>query len=282
MTRSMLTRFARTALVMAALAPPTLIAGCVDDPDAPPPTDDIDDDVVVPSTRLATFHLDNGNVVEFEQSSTGDIAVGETTDGKSARAQLVVDPNGDSDPLERFLLIAPAGTPVPAPLAALDAGRGLVGDRAVVAALDAPIDAVAPSSLSPFDIDTPTACANGDVFYDGVCMVVDEDFHRFWFCDWAYDFDDQLWGTLIRSTNGPRWGGPDTKVRSVSYTLSCGTPVRVRHRAWLDGDWATILDKTQGTYSLSKWVQLGSKRDRSVRHEDGDNGGGLRALTYFN
>jgi hypothetical protein len=278
----MFSRFARTAVVMAALATPTLITGCVEDADAPQPTDDVGDEVALPSTRLATFHLDNGNVVEFEQSSSGDLAVGETTDGKAGRAQLVVDPHGDSDPLERFLLVAPAGTPVPAALAALDAGRGLVGDRAIVAALAAPIAAVAPSSASPFDIDAPTACANGDYFYNGVCMVVDEDTHRFWFCDWAFDDDDELWGTLIRSTSGPRWGDPDTKERSVSYTLSCGTPVRVRHRAWLDGDWATILDKTQGTFRLSKWVQQGSKRHRSVRHEDGDNGQGLRALTIFN
>jgi len=268
-------------LMSLALAVPFVITGCVDD--AGEPGDEPTEDVVLASTNLATFHLGNGNIVEFEQLADGDLAVGETTNGKTARASLVVDPTGQLDPLERYLVVAPPGTPVPAALAALDAGRQLIADRAIVPALAAPIEAATPSVFSAWDVDVYGACSNADQFYNDVCMVVDTDYNEFWFCDWVHGSTsgNGVWYTLIRNTMNPRWGSSHKKERSTTWTLSCSTPVRVRHQAELDDVWATVLDKTQSDHVISSWTNQGSNRHRQVRHERTDDQSGLRALTFF-
>jgi hypothetical protein len=263
------------SLFVLAIALPFSAAACLD-------TDEpVDQDEVLPSTRLATFQLDNGNRVEFELTADGGVAVGEIADGKSGHAQLVLDPEGRLDPLERFLAIAPEGTPVPDALAALDDGRGLVGDRATVPVLDATIDASVAIAFSPWDVDTNGACDNADQFYNDVCLQADTEINQFWFCDWNYNGGNSMWFHLLRSTKGPRWDSPQDKRRSVTWTLSCDTNVTVQHRAWLDGDWATILDKDQGDYVISSWTQLGSDRHRGVKIDRTQSQSGFRSLAYF-
>ncbi len=269
-------RLTRVAVSALALALPLTIAGCIEDSDA------LEDEAVVESIPLATFRLDNGNVVEFLRTADGELVVGETSNGKGGSATLVFDPTATLDALERYLLVAPAEVPVPDALAKLDDGRGLIAGRATVPALDAPIDTNAPTYASPWDVDVFAACTYASTFYQQVCQASDSSPNAFWFCDKAYgSTGNTKWATLVRSSTGPRWGSADKKTKSVSWTLSCDTSVRVRHRVLFDNSWATVLDRTQGSYRISSWFVQGSDVHRSVRHERTQSQSGLRALTYF-
>lgn len=256
------------------------VSGCAESPD---PDDALDPGgTVQPTIALATFHLDTGSTVEFIQTAGGEIAVGETSAAKNGHARLAFGGDSSLDPLERYLRIAPSTAPIPRALAALDAGRGLVGNRASVDTLEAPISVAMPAQFSPWDVDVNNACATAEVFYNDVCKASSATINEFWFCDWRYgNSGNVMWADLIEGSKWPRWGSAAGMHRSVTWTLSCYTPVRVQHQAWLDGQWATILDKTQDEQVISSWTQAGSDRWRAVHVSRTTNSSGFRNFAYF-
>jgi hypothetical protein len=230
------------------------------------------------SVRLATFRI--GNVSEVRIVAVPEI--------KEISVMEVIPAGGDEkfvlkpglSPAEVFHLLAPADAAVPEAIVATDR-RHLLADRALVAALDAPIE-IAPARLG---LKPRLATKAGSGSCQGGAAGADY-------------FEDNHCGTL----GGPGYGSSESycdkdaadwiqrtssSTRRATYTrmASCGSGTnRLRHSTYYTvGGWDTQVDEDFSANQVISWWSYvdGIKRDRRARFEENSDGGWVRGWTKY-
>jgi len=230
------------------------------------------------SVRLVTFHIGNLSEVRIVAvPEIGEVSVMEVIPA-GGNEKFVLQPG--LTPAEVFHRLAPRNTPVPEAILASD-DRQLLADRALVTAIDAPIQ-VRPAKLG-LKPSLPTkvgggSCQNGaagaDYFIDNHCGALGGP--GYGSSESYCDSDASDW---IQRTS--------SSTRRATYTrmASCGDgDNRLRHfyHTVIDG-WVTQVNEVFAPGQVISWWSYvtGIKRDRRVRFEEEESAGWVRGWTKY-
>lgn len=235
------------------------------------------------SIVLASFDISNGNTVTIVGLPELDrVYLSETTPAGPAEQLIFAADSGQDSLLERFLLLTPAGTPVPRLIADLAepeqhellAGRDIIPDHEAGGHYEVDL-ATLGISLPPVSKAAGGSCGTGGADYF-------EDNH----CD---TYGPYGYGSSQKACdNGAYYNGIQrTSTVAMRYTYTrmaaCNGTAKVRHYHHTITGWHNHFTAVVAADTVTHWYsyQKGLKHDRRARFDPLEAGAYVRGWTVF-